>query len=78
MIKKLLNDILTNEDNISFSAKRVAGFLCLIATHIYAFIGKADHDIMFTLSGLTATFFGLTTIDNKIAKDAGDTNGKNP
>lgn len=83
MLKKLFNDVLTNADNISFSSKKVAGFVCLGVTHLYAilgtYLGKVDHEIMFTLSGLTATFFGLTSIDNHtfIAKSP-DTPTNNP
>lgn len=76
--KKFIKDILTNPDGLSYSSKRIAGFISLGATIAYAFLKVTPaSDIMFTLAGLTISFFGLTTIDfksmisNKIA--TGDT-----
>lgn len=81
-MKKLIWDVLTNPDGLSYSSKRVAGWLTLFATIIYAFIGlfsKKDIDTgaLTVLAGLTISFFGLTSVDfksiitNKIA--TGDT-----
>jgi hypothetical protein len=65
-MKKFFNDILTNPDNQTFSSKKVAGWVSLIATLVYAFVSqKPDADIMFTLAGVTFTFFGLTSVDYK-------------
>jgi len=73
-IKKLFTDITTGADNMTFSSKRVAGFICLLSTLSYAYVIKSpDHDIMFTLAGLTAAFFGLTSLDNSIAAKANNT-----
>lgn len=73
-IKKLFTDITTGPDNITFSSKRIAGFIALISTLSYAFFKKgADHDIMFSLVGLTCTFWGLTSVDKNIAAKASNT-----
>ncbi len=65
-MKKILKDILTNPDGLSYSSKRVAGFITLFATIFYGFYMKVPSpDIMFTLAGLTISFFGLTSLDFK-------------
>lgn len=83
---KFFRDLVTNPDNKSYSAKRVAGWMCMFVTLSYVICSlflsyKAkvpDHDIFFSLCGLTAAMWGLTSYDNKVAKDSGDTDGKNP
>lgn len=62
-IKKVITDILTNPDNISFSAKRVGGFICLVTTIVFGAL--KNYEAMTVIAGLTATFFGLTTIDTR-------------
>lgn len=75
-LKNLLHDILTNPDNVSFSKKSVGGFICLITTIVFGAIN--NYEAMTIMAGLTATFFGLTSWDNKVGKTCGDTDGKNP
>lgn len=66
IIYKFIKDILTNPDGESYSSKRIAGFICLIATITYAFVKVIpSSDVIFTLAGLTISFFGLTSIDFK-------------
>lgn len=62
----LIKDVLTNPDGLSYSSKRVAGWLTLIVFLTYVVSKeKPDSDAMFTLAGMTFTFFGLTSIDYK-------------
>lgn len=75
-LRKLFTDIITNPDNLSFSAKRVGGFICLFSTIGFG-IAKS-HEAMIVMAGLTVSFFGLTTLDNKTAVNAGNSDGKNP
>lgn len=64
--KKIIFDSLTNPDGLSYSSKRVGGFIALFATIAYAFAMKTPSaEIMFTLAGLTVAFFGLTSVDFK-------------
>jgi len=65
-LKKFIKDALTNPDGLSFSSKRIGGFISLFATITYAFTIKVpSSDVMFTLAGLTVAFFGLTSVDFK-------------
>lgn len=75
-IKKLISDILTNPDNISYSAKRVGGYISLIATIVFG--AFKIFEAMTIMAALTGTFFGLTSFDNSTATKSGQVDGKNP
>lgn len=75
---KGFKDLITNPDNESYSAKRVGGWITLVCTMIYAFTKHPVSEIFFSMCGLTTAMWSLTSIDNKVSKDAGDTDGKNP
>jgi len=71
--KKAVKDILTNSDGISYSSKRIGGFISLFATIGYAFLMKpAIEGNLITLAGLTIAFFGLTSVDLKSALGKSD------
>lgn len=73
-----ISDLFTNPDNTSLSAKRIGGWICLIVCMIYPFTKHPANEIFFSLCGLTTAMWSLTSVDNKVAKDAGETDGKNP
>ena len=62
-IPKLIFDILSNPDGITYSSKRVGGFISLFSTIGFGLLKYTEP--MVIMAGLVAAFFGLATIDYK-------------
>lgn len=60
-LPKLIFDILSNPDNLTFSSKRVAGFISLFTTIVFGYLKL--NEPMIVMAGLTTAFFGLSTLD---------------
>ena len=54
-----------NPDGLTFSSKRVGGFIALFTFIAFGSFNKAEHIIYATL-GLVISFFGLTSFDYSI------------
>lgn len=61
MKSKFIFDILSNPDGLTYSSKRVGGFISLLCTAVMGFINYATP--MAIMASLTAAFFGLATKD---------------
>lgn len=61
-MKKFLQDMLLNPDGLTYSSKRLGGFIALFAFIAYGSYDKAEH-IMYATLGLVISFWGLTSFD---------------
>lgn len=59
---KFLKDMVLNPDGLTYSSKRVAGFIALFTFIGFGVFNKEEH-IMYSTLALVASFWGLTSFD---------------
>lgn len=62
---KFFTDMVLNPDGLTYSSKRVAGFIALFTFIYFGFADKAEH-IMYATLALVASFWGLTSFDYSV------------
>lgn len=60
---KIIFDILSNPDGLTYSSKRIGGFISLFSTIIFGHLQYTEP--MIIMAGLVGAFFGLATLDYK-------------
>lgn len=64
-MKQFFKDMVLNPDGLTYSSKRLAGFIALFAFIGFGCYNKAEH-IMYATLGLVISFWGLTSFDYSI------------
>lgn len=62
---KFIKDMFLNPDGLTYSSKRVGGFIALFTFIGFGIFNKAEH-IVYASLGLVISFFGLTSFDYSI------------
>jgi len=60
-LPKIIFDILSNPDGLTYSSKRVGGFISLAFAITFGFLALTEP--MTIMAGLTVAFFGLASFD---------------
>lgn len=78
MRRNFLKDMITNPDE-TFSTKRVAGWICLFITIVWAMLSQEDVSEGFKyVFALTCGFWGFTTADNIISRRGNSSKSNEP